>query len=230
MRKFYLFIIITLVIYYIDYKFNFQNFLIILFYIALLIFFNYKEQQTWKTHFGTFKSVALYTLMYIIAFSIFSNLLIFLIFNDLETVIKIDKYDFYYISRSLLIFPFLEEYVFRGSILPKLIKFTSKKRAVLLVSIGFTVIHLFSNSSLFLVILFSFFISYVYLKTESILLCFVAHILNNFTVLMIFPYLIFNVKIQENKYYIITTIVLCCSLILFSLLKIINYKTIKDVK
>lgn len=230
MRKFYLFIIITIFVYYVDYKFNFHNFLIILFYIVLLIFLNYKEQQTWKTHFGSIKSVTFYTLMYITAFSIFSNLLIFLIFNDLETVIKIDKLDLYYILRSLLIFPFLEEFVFRGSILPKLIKITSKKRAVLFVSIGFTMIHLFSNSSLFLAMLFSFFISYLYLKTESILLCFMAHILNNFIVLIIFPYLIFNVKIQENKYYIATTIILCSSLILFNLLKIINYKIIKDVK
>lgn len=219
MKKFYLYIICTMIISYFDMKYNLKSILLFTFFVISLPFFNDVKSYFKISFLKTDKIFAVYVLMFSLSFTIFFSLLQYLIFRD-YSVDKIEDFTNYGILKVLLVSPILEELIFRGSLLSLLIKTESPKKSIFLSSLGFSLAHYLSGSSLFAVFVLGVFLAYVYLKTESVFLCIIAHALNNFLALVFSPFLISILKIKETSCYLLVTIVMSSIIMLFSSFKI----------
>ncbi|MFV5701599.1 lysostaphin resistance A-like protein [Flavobacterium sp. XS2P12] len=206
-------------------KYNLKSILLFTFFVISLPFFNDAKSYFRIPFFKIDKIFVVYVLMFSLSFTFFFSLLPFLIFRD-YSVDKIENYTNYGILKVLLVSPLLEELIFRGSLLPLLIKTESPKKAILLSSLGFSLAHYLSGSSLFAAFVLGVFLAYVYLKTESVFLCFIAHALNNFLALVFSPFLISTLKIKETSCYLLTIIIMSSIIMLFSSFKI--YKQNKN--
>ncbi|WP_300976973.1 CPBP family intramembrane glutamic endopeptidase [Flavobacterium sp.] len=219
MKKFYLYIICIMIISYFDMIYNLKSILLFTFFILSLPFFNDERSSFRISFFKIDKIFTVYILIFSLSFTVFFSLLPFLIFKDYD-IGKIGNYSNYGVLKVLLISPLLEEIIFRGSLLPLLIKTESSKKAVLFSSLGFSITHYLSNSSLFAIFVLGTFLAYVYLKTESVFLCFIAHALNNFLALVFCPFLISILRIKETSYYTLIFIIMSSIIMLYSLFKI----------
>lgn len=123
----------------------------------------------------------------------------------------------YIIMSTLVVAPLVEEYIFRGVILNKLLNKYSPKVAIILTAILFGALHL--NFQQFLVAtMIGILYGYVYYRTKSIYLCTICHFFHNtFACLPIF------VPDSTNA-----TIVLCCMLAVIGIsLTFIGIKKLK---
>ncbi len=225
MKKFYLYIICTMIVSYFDMKYNLESIFLFTFFIISLTFF-YDAKSCFKIPFFKIDRIfTVYLLMFSLSFTFFFSLLPYLIFRD-YSIDKIGNYTDYGILKVLLLSPLLEELIFRGSLLPLLIKTESSKKAILLSSLGFSLAHYLSSFSLFAVFTLGVFLAYVYLKTENVILCIIVHVLNNFLALVFLPFLISILKIKENSCYLLVIIVMSIILMLFSSFKMIYQQKI----
>lgn len=204
-----------MIVSYFDMKYNLKSILLFTFFIISLPFFNDVKSYFEISFLKIDKIFAVYVLMFSLSFTIFFSLLPYLIFSD-YSVDKIEDFTNYGILKVLLVSPILEELIFRGSLLSLLIKTESPKKAIFLSSLGFSLGHYLSSSSLFAVFVLGVFLAYVYLKTESVFLCIIAHALNNFLALVFSPFLISMLKIKETGCYLLVTIVMSSIIMLFS--------------
>lgn len=219
MKKFYLYIICIMIVSYFDMIYNLKSILLFTFFILSLPFFNDLRSSFRISFFKMDKIFTVYMLIFSLSFTVFFSLLPFLIFKDYD-IGKIGNYTNYGVLKVLLVSPLLEELIFRGSLLSLLVKTESPKKAILLSSLGFSITHYLSSSSLFATFVLGIFLAYVYLKTESVFLCVIAHAFNNFLALVFSPFLISFLNIKETSYYILAFIILSSIVMLYSLFKI----------
>lgn len=80
----------------------------------------------------------------------------------------------------IFIFPILEEILFRGLLLPLLLKEYSVTKSIIIISLLFGLIHSgVGIDSFFNTTIISIVISYLYVSTKSVTPCIIAHIFNN---------------------------------------------------
>ncbi len=87
---------------------------------------------------------------------------------------------------SIFITSILEETIYRGYFLKKLLIEKSKLISITIVSFYFSVAHIFTNSGLLYVFLLSFILSLFYTKTKSITSVILLHLYCNFFSLLFF--------------------------------------------
>ena len=225
MRKFYLYIICTMIVSYFDVKYNLKSIFLYTFFVISLPFFNDVKNYFKISVLKINKIFAIYVLIFSLSFTILFSLLPYLIFRD-YSINKIEDFTNYGILKVFLLSPILEELIFRGSLLSLLVKTESPKKVIFLSSLGFSLAHYLSDSSLFAVFILGVFLAYVYLKTENIFLCIIVHVLNNFLALVFSPFLISTLKIKETGCYLLEIIVMSSIIMSFSLFKI--YKQSKN--
>lgn len=85
-----------------------------------------------------------------------------------------------------LVYPIVEEIVFRLYWLKYLNDKMSNTKSIIIVSLGFSLYHLFSGMPLLYAFLNSILISWLYLRFKNLYLCFVFHILYNAGALLIY--------------------------------------------
>lgn len=213
-----------MIISYFDMKYELRSALLFTYFLVTLIFFG-NIRKLVKTPFCKVdKMIMIYVIVFCSAFSIFFSFLPCLIFKH-YSINQIGEYSVYSIIKTLVISPILEEIIFRGGLFKLLLKNTSRKKAQLLCSLGFTLVHYQSDSSLLAIFGLSLFLCYIFLKTKNILLCIIAHALNNFLSVAILPFFVNELKTKES--YVLIILVISVVIILFSVFKI--YKNDKQV-
>ncbi len=221
MKKFYLYIICTMIVSYIDAKYNFKSILLFTFFIISIPFIRNKNSYLNILYYKIDKFTLIYLFMFSLGFACFFCLLPYLIFRD-YSINKTGSYSNYGILKGLLISPLLEELIFRGSLLPLMIKTESSKKVILLSALGFSLAHYLSSSSLFATFILGAFCAYIYIKTKSLILCIIVHVINNFGALVFFPFVISAFKIKETSCYLLIVLAISAITMLFSFIKVIN--------
>lgn len=217
--KFYLYIVCVMIITYYDSKYNFKSILLYAFFVGSFFFWNNKEDYSNKQFLKVNKNLTIQIFLFTLSFSFFFSILPLLIYKD-DTINKIGNYTNYGVLKVLLLSPLLEELIFRGSLLPFLIKKVSIKKAVVLSSLGFTIVHYLSNSNLLAVFILAVFLGILYVKTKNIFVCFIAHSLSNIITLIVFPFFLTLLKFKENShYFMLITCILSFVVMILSLIK-----------
>jgi len=135
----------------------------------------------------------------IITFSIFLSLSLNIILYLINTLIPItNRYDnikilFYTIIPTGIIGPILEEYIFRGIVYNKLKSFNSTKKAIILTTLIFSIMH-FELSQIIYTLIIGYYLTYLYAKTNNIKVSIISHIVINTTTILLVP-LILNTNI-----------------------------------
>ena len=150
MRKFYLYIICTMIVSYFDVKYNLKIIFLFTFFVISVPFFNDVKNYFKISILKINKIFAIYVIIFSLSFTILFSLLPHLIFRD-YSINKIEDFTNYGILKVFLLSPILEELIFRGSLLSLLVKTESPKKAIFLSSLGFSLAHYLSDSSLFAV-------------------------------------------------------------------------------
>ena len=225
MRKFFLYILCTMIVSYFDIKYNLKSILLFTFFVISILYFN-DVKNYFKTPISKPNSKFVgYILLFCLSFTVLFSLLPSLIFSDykIDTIENFTNYD---ILNVFLFTPILEELIFRGSLFAILIEVESTQKSIFLSSLGFTLAHYLSDTSFFTVFILGSFLTYVYLKTKNIFLCIIVHALNNFLALVFSPFLISMLKIKETSFYMLEFIVISSLIMAFSFFKI--YKQSKN--
>lgn len=91
------------------------------------------------------------------------------------------------IFTALTIYPIIEEIFFRKCLAKGLYNLYGFKRALLISSAIFAILHFFSGNGILIVFMIGLFLGYIYLRTNSILLSILIHSFSNFLVLYVAP-------------------------------------------
>ncbi|WP_163396107.1 CPBP family intramembrane glutamic endopeptidase [Flavobacterium limi] len=220
--QFFLIILVFIFISYIDLHFNLNGYLIIsfdLFAIVYLSNINIKQTPPHLINFNFF-----YYLLFVICFYILYFLCTSLAFASDRLLIynHLSKYE---VVKALLLYPILEEFIFRKYLLINLTATNTKLKSILILSLGFTLIHCFTDSAPLYVFLLSTFLSWIYLKTKNIFISIFLHFVNNFLSITSFNFISFLAKFKGIDFAVILLILVF--LIFFTLFKIANDKTNK---
>lgn len=212
---FFLIVIVLAFISYLDFHYSLNGFLIIGIDLFFVIYYSViKSDSVFKVNFN-FNWI--YYLLFIVSFySLYFLCTSFFFIND--DVLIYENLNKFEIIKALLLYPIFEELIFRKYLLVSLAKTKSEIRSILVLSLGFTLIHCITNSSLLYVFLLSTFLSWIYLKTRNIYLVVFLHFLNNFlSITNTINYL------SKSKSLVVILSVLVI-LVMFSLFKIKNDK------
>ncbi len=159
----------------------------------------------------------------------FRNILLNLIEEQSELLlIKNNLYILIEIIIAVIIGPILEEIIFRGVLLAKLRKVFSEKRAIIIVSTFFAILH----ANLFGAFIFSILTCYIMIKYNNLFLCIIMHSVHNFFTSFFvyyydyFYYLNQGLRLNYNLIFVSVVAVLFL-LIFFRTLK--SYKKIKKI-
>lgn len=151
----------------------------------LLILFPFKS----KLEIKRLKNIQIVIVLSLVLFSGFAVNFLIEIFESLNYIefrerVKLNesKINFYLVFLiSIIIIPIIEEVVFRGLILNRLIQEKSKKAlfSIVLSSILFALIHDFEIASLMISFGLGIIIGYIYVFTKNLFYCFIFHICYN---------------------------------------------------
>ncbi|WP_425250475.1 lysostaphin resistance A-like protein [Flavobacterium bizetiae] len=181
MKRIYFFLVVIVLAFisYLDFHYSLNGFLIISFDLFLVLYYSIIKSEpvsliNLKVNFNL-----IYYLLFVVCFySLYFLCTSFIIVNDnFLTFSYLNKFE---IVKVLVLYPILEELIFRKYLLISLVKTKPETNSILTLSVGFTLIHFITNSSLLYVFLLSIFLSWVYLKTRNICLTIILHVLNNF--------------------------------------------------
>lgn len=100
--------------------------------------------------------------------------------NTQEDILNLFYYSIIGQISYIFIFPILEEILFRGLLLPLLLKEYSITKSIIIISLLFGLVHSgVGIDSFFNTTIISIVISYLYVSTKSVTPCIITHILNN---------------------------------------------------
>lgn len=128
---------------------------------------------------------------------------------------------------SIIIYPLIEELLFRDCILKILSKKNSKLKSLLISSFLFSIVHLFSMTGLYLSFFSGIIFGLVYLKTNSVLYSFIVHSLYNGIVLFFNDKLnlfILNLNLNQQVIGLTLLLVLSSGLMVYSIKKMTSYE------
>lgn len=224
MRIVLLYIILLIIIIYADSIFGLKGHLIISAFIVSLFYF-----KSLKNLFKRKKNnliLFFYSIIVVLLFYVLYNLISQIIFDNSHEYIHILELSLFDYMKIILIYPLLEELVFRNGILRLLMKKYRAVKANLITSMGFALCHLFTDTGLIYAFLFSFFIGLIYIKSENVWWTFILHLLNNIMVIIALP-LIIKILMSMKEYYIILGVIIILIILIYSLQQIMNIKNIK---
>lgn len=181
-KQFILNVICLLLVIYFDGEYNLKGILIMCSFIlnAYYIKIKYSQKKS-LTELSISKKIILAFSGIVItaSFLLLYASLIFIIFKDYTLEIK--EFSLFEIIKALLLFPLLEEFVFRKYLLTTLLFKYSTKTAIVVSSLGFAFCHIFTDTGLLQAFLCGCFFSWVYIKSNNIILCIILHSFINFT-------------------------------------------------
>jgi membrane protease YdiL (CAAX protease family) len=116
------------------------------------------------------------------------------------------NFDYYFII-SILVKSFTEEVVFRGYWLNSFLATRDKWFSVIFISLGFTILHYFSRADVIFAFLGSVTLSFLYIKTKSILNTYIVHLLSNLFFIFGLPHIIAYYSNTEAKIKVKTIVI-----------------------
>ena len=160
----------------------------------------------------------IYALLLLILLSIIFNL-IFISYS-----LQIPKhYDSFFII-SIFIKSFTEELIFRGFWLNQIINKRSKTYSIIVISLGFALLHYFPGKNIIFAFFGSIVLSILYLKTKSILNVFTIHLLSNLSIMYLIP-LIISITSRHEINYILQIAIIIILLFIYLLKLFFNDKS-----
>jgi membrane protease YdiL (CAAX protease family) len=210
--KFCLYIIVCIAIGFVDFFFNLRGLFTLLFDIVLAILLISKKRE--QFFFGNYLNINnVYVILILVLLSIMINL-----FFVKKSSYSEYNFDFYFVT-SIFLKSFTEEVVFRGYWLRSFLTNRGKWFSVIFISLGFTVLHYFSGADLVFAFLGSITLSFLYIKTKSILNTYMVHLLSNLFFIFGLPEIIALYSNTEAKIKVKTIIIIILVIIyLFKLL------------
>ncbi|GIZ07744.1 CPBP family intramembrane glutamic endopeptidase [Flavobacterium sp. UMI-01] len=210
--KFCLYIIICIAIGFVDFFFSLRGLFTLLFDIVLAVILILKKRKElvfcYKANINNS-----YSLLILVLLSITINLAI-----PKGSVENTRYIDLYFIM-SIFLKSFTEEVIFRGYWLSYFLTTKNKWFSVIFISLGFTVLHYFSGADLIFAFLGSITLSFLYIKTKSILNTYMVHLLSNLFFIYGLPHIIACYSNTEAKIKVKTIIIVFLVIIyLFKLL------------
>ncbi len=192
--KFCIYIIVCIIIGFVDFFFNLRGAFTLLFDIVLAVILILKKRKELEFINNTNN---IYALLILLLFSIAINLSISKGFAQ-----NTNNIDLYFIT-SIFLKSFTEEVIFRGYWLNSFLINRSKFFSIIFISLGFTVLHYFSGTDLVFAFIGSITLSLLYISTKSILNTFMVHLISNVFVVFGLPHVIkfysnteFKIKIK----------------------------------
>lgn len=214
---FFLIILVLASISYLDFDYSLSGFLIISADLFFVLFYSViKSELVFLINLNVNFNLIYYLLFVVSFYSLYFLSISFIFLND--NLLNYSNLSGFEIVKALLLYPIFEELIFRKYLLVSLTKTNSEIKAILILSLGFTLIHFMTNSSLLYVFLLSMFFSWVYLKTRNIYLTIILHVLNNF---LSITNLISYLSKPISLFVVLSILVI---LVIFSLFKINNDK------
>jgi membrane protease YdiL (CAAX protease family) len=207
---------------YLIFRYNLESYFAILISIGLyVLLFFWLSKPTVEYNLNTkFLKLGSYSLF--ILFSVFLLVSLNYSLTIFLNILVFDKFPIFSISNisllnSLYVFllaPFFEESIFRGKIQKYLEFRINHNAAIILSSILFTLVHIFSNSGLIWIFASSIFIGYVYHKSRNIYLVITIHSFTNIVSHYLSNFDFFgSYNDNSNSFFIISIIGLILSLI-----------------
>ncbi|MDP5202033.1 CPBP family intramembrane glutamic endopeptidase [Flavobacterium sp. DG2-3] len=146
-----------------------------------IFFFSIKDRKIFK--FGFQGYYIFFSLLIVVSFLICQILITDFFYGYYEKSMEIDGL----FMISILIKSLTEEVVFRGFFLDKFLKKYKETISIIIVSIGFALLHVFSRSNVLLAFISSIIISVIFIKRRSIIDCFVIHLSINLFSIFLLP-------------------------------------------
>jgi len=203
-------------IYYIE-----SSFIILIYFIIIFYANNFKIKNITKNLFIYHSDIRIvvkipFLIFFLILFLYSFKALINAFFiGSLDKFLTEDSFKLLFYGQALyafFLFPFVEELLFRKTILQGLFKLYSNKKSILISSFLFAVVHFFANANVSLVDVFivGVIFGYVYLH-YGFLYSFILHILINFLMFFLTPivsYYLLSINQQRVPYLLYTIIVI----------------------
>lgn len=212
-------------------------FVLAIYFLSITFLWNFKLDYLKNLELKIKRTLFKYSL--IIAFSLYCLNYFFtymhsLVLDGIDNII-LRGYEYVSLEQiifSILVYPLVEELLFRGSILNILSKRVGNFNAILISSLLFAIAHIFSTSSVLLSFFSGIIFGYVYLKTQHVVYSYMVHLMYNAFVLYFNDKLnlfILNLDLNKQIMGLIILSVLSTVLLNFSLKKInlIEEKNIK---
>lgn len=206
------YLMVCVLIGFVDFFFSLRGVFTLIFDIILAVILIVKRRKelifTYKANISNF-----YALFILLFFIIIINLSI-----SSEFVNNNNNIDLYFIA-SIFLKSFTEELIFRGYWLNYFLSDRGKIFSVIFISLGFTMLHYFSGADLLFAFIASVTLSFLYIKTKSILNIFMIHLSSNLFYIFGLPHIIAFYSNTEVKIKIkIFIIVFLLIIYLFKLL------------
>ncbi len=206
--KFCIYIIVCIIIGFVDFYFNLRGLFTLLFDIVLAVILILKRRKELVfSYIANINNV--YALIILLLLSIAINLAI-----PKEFVQEAHYIDLYFIT-SIFLKSFTEEVIFRGYWLNCFLTDRSRMFSIIFISLGFTVLHYFSGTDLLFAFIGSIVLSFLFIKTKSILNTFMIHLLSNVFFIFGLPHIIAYYSNTEVKIKIKIVIIIILLIIYF---------------
>lgn len=190
---FILYILSCIFVGFIDFFFETRGIFTLSYDIILAFILIVKKKNVFKFNYVP-NNKNIYALLLLLLFPIILNLIVS--FYSPRTTKHFDS--FFIIS--IFFKSFTEELIFRGFWLSKFVKERSKAYSIILISLGFTLLHYFPGKNIIFAFLGSVVLSFLYLKIKSILNVFIIHLLSNLSIMYLIPLIISITARYEVKY------------------------------
>lgn len=191
-KNFYVYILITILIVYLDNKFNLLGGL-----TASFLFFSYfllnrklQGEKMIKYDYTKFsiKSLLLFCIIVTLTYSFEISILFLRIKYTNE--INLIAFNIFNILKFVFLFPILEELVFRKLLFNSLLVNYSFKGVLFVSSFGFSLCHIFSGQGVLFAFIGGLVFGYAYFKTKNIMLVIFLHGFYNLLYIVITPKLL----------------------------------------
>lgn len=200
MMKFCLYLLLCLILGFLDFHFELRGVLTIIFELIVCIYIIAGNKEEIKNNFKIrCNKSLLYGALLIVLILFFKESLMRFFLN---TPVDDYKIDFYFIA-ALIIKSFTEELIFRGYWLKRFLEKQNVIFSILIVSIGFAFLHLFGRNNVIFALVSSILLSYVFYKTRSVLNTFVIHLTSNLFVVFLLPGILLSYSNIDGRFKII---------------------------
>ncbi len=136
----------------------------------------------------------------------------------------IDNTDFYRGLLILISISIFEEILFRRILVQKIKNVLGVKNAIWMSALIFAIVHVYTDSGLLLVFFSGLVLAYIYLRTNNIYFCIMAHLIYNLTVYFLTPAFAKNFDLMNHDSIMILSILIGSGLI-YSMIRILNNST-----
>lgn len=206
-----LYSLINILVIFTDMTYELNGFMLITFYILSIFFLHkYKSVESKNDKTSDFHSnktsIIISVIVVTCAFYVLYNILLILWLKEDFNIVDFRIYSLLDLFKIVIIYPVLEEAIYRGYFLKFSNQRISSIKSIVIVSVIFTLTHIFTDSGLLYIFIISIFISYIFFKFKSLLICIFIHSLFNILAVFFTEHL-YSASHKYSNWLIFTSII-----------------------